>query len=328
MFPISMWVPHEYPRTAPIAFVTPTRNMAVRPGQYVSVEGRVYHPYLAGWKQDVSRSLFPSHHDQLLKVSAKQNSWLSAIFWLNRLHGSGVVLLNYSPSCKKCLPENHPSSRGKRLHRIHRRCHQRPLPYHHPSLPYPPSLEDPSRCPVREDHRTNRIRPLVHPRLPRTKSNIVLSKPTEHLLSRHTQADRSLKHLVRPYMLKWQEPPCPQSATTSIISLSVWAVSGTITHCLHNINTSKFINQLRSHLIQPIGQQLHLISHRQAKLHTVPFTPCTVMDHHRKCSRYQRRRPITKTNGSKIRVLLRPWARHTYKLPANPHRSQNRRRIS
>ncbi|KAL8852176.1 MAG: hypothetical protein Q9221_002886 [Calogaya cf. arnoldii] len=28
--------------------------MAVRAGQYVSVEGRVYHPYLAGWKQDRS----------------------------------------------------------------------------------------------------------------------------------------------------------------------------------------------------------------------------------------------------------------------------------
>ncbi|KAL8995710.1 MAG: hypothetical protein Q9169_004604 [Polycauliona sp. 2 TL-2023] len=54
MFPISLWVPHEYPRTAPVAFVTPTKNMAVRAGQYVSVEGRVYHPYLAGWKQDWS----------------------------------------------------------------------------------------------------------------------------------------------------------------------------------------------------------------------------------------------------------------------------------
>ncbi|KAI4285511.1 MAG: hypothetical protein L6R38_000608 [Xanthoria sp. 2 TBL-2021] len=54
MFPISLWIPQEYPRTAPIAFVTPTKNMAVRAGQYVSVEGRVYHPYLAGWKQDRS----------------------------------------------------------------------------------------------------------------------------------------------------------------------------------------------------------------------------------------------------------------------------------
>ncbi|KAL8673813.1 MAG: hypothetical protein Q9168_001778 [Polycauliona sp. 1 TL-2023] len=46
--------PTKYPRTAPVAFVTPTKNMAVRAGQYVSVEGRVYHPYLAGWKQDWS----------------------------------------------------------------------------------------------------------------------------------------------------------------------------------------------------------------------------------------------------------------------------------
>ncbi|KAI4211119.1 MAG: hypothetical protein LQ351_006127, partial [Letrouitia transgressa] len=38
MFPISSWVPHEYPRTVPITFVTPTKNMAVRPGQYISGE--------------------------------------------------------------------------------------------------------------------------------------------------------------------------------------------------------------------------------------------------------------------------------------------------
>lgn len=28
--------------------------MVIRPGQYISAEGRVYHPYLAGWKPDVS----------------------------------------------------------------------------------------------------------------------------------------------------------------------------------------------------------------------------------------------------------------------------------
>lgn len=55
MFPVAFWVPHEYPRAAPIAFVTPTKSMAVRAGQYVSAEGRVYHPYLAGWREDVSR---------------------------------------------------------------------------------------------------------------------------------------------------------------------------------------------------------------------------------------------------------------------------------
>lgn len=37
-----------------MVLVTPTKSMAIRPGQYISGEGRVYHPYLAGWKEDVS----------------------------------------------------------------------------------------------------------------------------------------------------------------------------------------------------------------------------------------------------------------------------------
>ena len=54
MFPVVIWVPHAYPRESPIIYVTPTKDMAVRPGQYVSGEGRVYHPYLASWREDVS----------------------------------------------------------------------------------------------------------------------------------------------------------------------------------------------------------------------------------------------------------------------------------
>lgn len=57
MFPMSIWIPHDYPRTIPINLVTPTRNMSVRPGQYVSGEGRVYHPYLAGWREEVCAEL-------------------------------------------------------------------------------------------------------------------------------------------------------------------------------------------------------------------------------------------------------------------------------
>ena len=37
-----------------MGFATPTKNMVVRAGQYVSGEGRIYHPYLAGWRDDVS----------------------------------------------------------------------------------------------------------------------------------------------------------------------------------------------------------------------------------------------------------------------------------
>ena len=53
MFPVSIWIPHAYPRESPMAFVTPTRDMAVRPGQHVSIEGRIFHPYLASWRPDV-----------------------------------------------------------------------------------------------------------------------------------------------------------------------------------------------------------------------------------------------------------------------------------
>ncbi|TID18307.1 UEV-domain-containing protein [Venturia nashicola] len=48
-FPISLWIPHAYPKESPMAYVTPAQDMLVRPGQHVSSDGRVYHPYLAQW---------------------------------------------------------------------------------------------------------------------------------------------------------------------------------------------------------------------------------------------------------------------------------------
>ncbi|KAI0376920.1 UEV-domain-containing protein [Hypomontagnella monticulosa] len=50
-FPISLWIPHAYPREAPIGYVTPTESMMVRPGQHVDPQGRIYHPYLVGWAE-------------------------------------------------------------------------------------------------------------------------------------------------------------------------------------------------------------------------------------------------------------------------------------
>ena len=48
-FPISLWMSYGYPREAPLVYVAPTEQMAVRPGQHVSGDGRVYHHYLARW---------------------------------------------------------------------------------------------------------------------------------------------------------------------------------------------------------------------------------------------------------------------------------------
>jgi ESCRT-I complex subunit TSG101 len=55
-FPISVWIPHAYPREAPLAYVTPAEGMVIRAGQHVDPQGKVYHPYLVGWAEywDVS----------------------------------------------------------------------------------------------------------------------------------------------------------------------------------------------------------------------------------------------------------------------------------
>lgn len=55
-FPIALWIPNTYPREPPIAYVTPTQEMTVRVGQHVTLEGQVYHHYLAHWAEawDVS----------------------------------------------------------------------------------------------------------------------------------------------------------------------------------------------------------------------------------------------------------------------------------
>ncbi|KAI7619521.1 hypothetical protein KC343_g8693 [Hortaea werneckii] len=49
-FPIKIWFPHTYPHEAPMVFVTPGGAMAIRPGQHVGTDGRVYHPYLRDWR--------------------------------------------------------------------------------------------------------------------------------------------------------------------------------------------------------------------------------------------------------------------------------------
>ncbi|KAJ8123747.1 hypothetical protein ONZ43_g368 [Nemania bipapillata] len=61
-FPISIWVPHAYPREPPLGYVTPTDTMMVRPGQHVDPQGRIYHPYLVRWAEfwDVSARRYPT----------------------------------------------------------------------------------------------------------------------------------------------------------------------------------------------------------------------------------------------------------------------------
>lgn len=47
--PLSVWIPHSYPMTSPMIFVTPTPNMAVRESNHVDKSGKIYHTYLNDW---------------------------------------------------------------------------------------------------------------------------------------------------------------------------------------------------------------------------------------------------------------------------------------
>ncbi|PWN54437.1 UEV-domain-containing protein [Violaceomyces palustris] len=47
--PVAYWIPREYPREPPMAFVVPTQEMLVRRGKNVDVSGQVSGDYLSRW---------------------------------------------------------------------------------------------------------------------------------------------------------------------------------------------------------------------------------------------------------------------------------------
>ncbi|KNC55492.1 tumor susceptibility 101 [Thecamonas trahens ATCC 50062] len=48
--PVKIWLPSVYPSERPIAFVTPTTTMYIKPGHdHVDLSGRCYLPYLTSW---------------------------------------------------------------------------------------------------------------------------------------------------------------------------------------------------------------------------------------------------------------------------------------
>ncbi|RAL01831.1 putative endosomal sorting complex protein TSG101 [Aspergillus ibericus CBS 121593] len=71
-FPITLWIPNTYPREPPLVYVTPTQDMAVRVGQHVTLEGRVYHHYLAHWAEAWERSSLSDFLLILREVFAKE----------------------------------------------------------------------------------------------------------------------------------------------------------------------------------------------------------------------------------------------------------------
>lgn len=57
--PLHVWVPHEYPRNAPLAFVVPTKEMAVRKGKEVEPDGQVREEVVDQWWRSWEVSVSP-----------------------------------------------------------------------------------------------------------------------------------------------------------------------------------------------------------------------------------------------------------------------------
>ncbi|EGP91767.1 uncharacterized protein MYCGRDRAFT_98897 [Zymoseptoria tritici IPO323] len=71
-FPVKLWLPHAYPQDAPIVYVEPGKEMLIRPGQHVGVDGRVYHPYLRDWRGMWDRAGLQEFLELLQQVFAKE----------------------------------------------------------------------------------------------------------------------------------------------------------------------------------------------------------------------------------------------------------------
>ncbi|KAJ9373528.1 hypothetical protein DTO282E5_1683 [Paecilomyces variotii] len=71
-FPIELWIPTAYPMEPPMVYVTPTQDMVIRVGQHVTLEGRVYHHYLAHWAEAWDRSSIVDFLTILREVFAKE----------------------------------------------------------------------------------------------------------------------------------------------------------------------------------------------------------------------------------------------------------------
>ncbi|KAG7911301.1 hypothetical protein KL905_000044 [Ogataea polymorpha] len=67
-----IWIPHEYPRMAPLIYIKAGPGRQVVPNNYLDANGRFYHPFLSDWMrifgQDVSNDEIPPKNNRLLRL--------------------------------------------------------------------------------------------------------------------------------------------------------------------------------------------------------------------------------------------------------------------
>ncbi|WRT64208.1 uncharacterized protein IL334_001137 [Kwoniella shivajii] len=66
--PIHLWVPHDYPKSAPMAFVTPTKEMGIRKSREVDPSGRVREEILDEWWRSYQTQEIDHIINQLISI--------------------------------------------------------------------------------------------------------------------------------------------------------------------------------------------------------------------------------------------------------------------
>ncbi|KAF2844927.1 UEV-domain-containing protein [Plenodomus tracheiphilus IPT5] len=179
-FPVAIWVPYAYPHEPPIVYITPSPDMVVRPGQHVSGDGRVYHPYLAQWAQywdkstlfdflAVLRGVFAKEPPVRSKQQQQQQQYNTPpaqapppihpppAEWRRSTHGHEGASLSPGPSSQPPAPPPKPPKPGDQNRQTPQPQRDRysqppPLPAHPPQHPQPQAQLQPQYQSQRNGH--------------------------------------------------------------------------------------------------------------------------------------------------------------------------------
>ncbi|GAO15578.1 uncharacterized protein UV8b_04746 [Ustilaginoidea virens] len=215
-FPVSIWVPHAYPREPPLVYVTPTETMVIRPGQHVDPQGQVYHPYLVGWAHFWDKSNIQGFLSVLSDVFAKEPPVVSRqqqqpASQTPRQQASSQTLSSSSSSPPPPLPP-HPQriSSTRPSHSLHSSALDSPAP-----PPAPPPKEHQNR---QQSHAAPFSSPTAAVNHPPTSSRYDSAPPLPPQVQASPRLDHHRQPLPGPHLQQQHsaalQPRLPHVATS------------------------------------------------------------------------------------------------------------------
>lgn len=235
---MEVWIPKEYPKSAPIMFVRPTSEMMVSRGNYVDGSGRCYHPYLAGWGNNVSNS-----SNSASDGNGNSENWSIAelLRLMSIAFGKEPPVYARPPEYKAAVTQNQPYQGQNQ--------NQPPVPITtHPSN----NRQNPPQLPPHPLNSNNaqpsQANQINHPATPTNRSFTQNMGPSPSSLTPvHTGQSQTSVHL--------QNPPHFQNIQTfhSQTPPPLPPVPGSIHHPLSNQNTGSSIRAQQSYQANPMN---------------------------------------------------------------------------